>query len=95
MSLGQKEVEKIANLVAIEVAPEQEQAVAEQLSNILDLFSQMQAVDTQAVAPMAHPLEQEQRLREDAATEGNIRDKLAAIAPAFEEGVYLVPQVIE
>lgn len=97
MSLGKQDVEKVANLVAIQVADEQTEQVAQQLNNILALFAQMEAVDTDNIVPMAHPLEQMQPLRKDQVTESNLRDQLAAIAPAFdcEKGVYLVPQVIE
>ena len=69
--------------------------VAAKLSNILDLFSQMQAANTDDVLPMAHPLDQVQRLRPDVVTEKNQREKLQSVAPATENGLYLVPQVIE
>ncbi len=97
MSLGRDDVEKVANLVALQVDAAQADQMTQQLNNILDLFAQMQAVETDEIAPLAHPLEQVQRLRKDAVTEQNIREKLAAVAPAFdrEKGVYLVPQVIE
>jgi len=97
VSLGKQDVEKVANLVAIQVEAHQTEQVAQQLNNILDLFAQMQAVNTDEIAPMAHPLEQVQPLREDKVTEQNLREKLAAVAPDFdrEKGVYLVPQVIE
>ena len=55
----------------------------------------MQAVDTSGVEPLAHPLETTQRLRADEVTEANHRDDYQAIAPAVENGLYLVPRVIE
>ena len=55
----------------------------------------MQAVDTDGVEPLAHPLEATQRLRADAVTEENRREAYQAIAPAVEDGLYLVPKVIE
>jgi aspartyl-tRNA(Asn)/glutamyl-tRNA(Gln) amidotransferase subunit C len=55
----------------------------------------LQAVDTIGVAPMSHPLDLPQRLREDAVTEPDQRDVLLALAPAAENGLYLVPKVIE
>jgi aspartyl-tRNA(Asn)/glutamyl-tRNA(Gln) amidotransferase subunit C len=55
----------------------------------------MDAVDTEGVEPMAHPLEMAQRLREDAVTEENRRDSYQANAPAVENGLFLVPKVIE
>ncbi|MEG7168327.1 Asp-tRNA(Asn)/Glu-tRNA(Gln) amidotransferase subunit GatC, partial [Pseudomonas aeruginosa] len=61
----------------------------------LGLIDQMQAVDTSGVEPLAHPLEATQRLRPDAVTETDHRDAYQTIAPAVEEGMYLVPKVIE
>jgi len=65
------------------------------LSNILDLVEQMDSVDTDNVEPMAHPMEMVQRLREDVVTETNQREHFQQIAPQIENGLYLVPQVIE
>jgi aspartyl-tRNA(Asn)/glutamyl-tRNA(Gln) amidotransferase subunit C len=55
----------------------------------------MNAVDTKGVEPMAHPLHMAQRLRPDAVTEPNRREDFQAGAPATEDGLYLVPKVIE
>ena len=55
----------------------------------------MQSVDTEGVEPLAHPLDLEQRLRADEITEENQRDRLQKLAPASEEGLYLVPKVLE
>ncbi len=95
MSLGKTEVEYISNLAAIDVAENEVGEVAEKLSNILDLFAQMQAADTDNVAPMAHPLDQVQRLRPDVVTATDQHEKLQTVAPAVEQDMYLVPQVIE
>lgn len=95
MSLGKTEVEYISNLAAIDVSENEVDEVAAKLSNILDLFSQMQAADTDDVAPMAHPLDQVQRLREDVVTATDQHEKLQSVAPAVEQDMYLVPQVIE
>ncbi|WFE69070.1 Asp-tRNA(Asn)/Glu-tRNA(Gln) amidotransferase subunit GatC [Thiomicrospira sp. R3] len=95
MSLELAEVKKIAHLAAIAVEPEELEALGAKLSNILDLFAQLSQADTQGVEPMAHPLDQTQRLREDLVAEVDQRDKFQAIAPATENGLYLVPKVIE
>lgn len=95
MSLGKTEVEYISRLAAIAVEEQEVDEVAGKLSNILDLFSQMEAADTDGVKPMAHPLDQVQRLRPDVVTETNQREKLQTVAPATDQGLYLVPQVIE
>ena len=55
----------------------------------------MMDCDTTGIEPLAHPLETTQRLRADVVTERNQRDAYQAIAPAVEEGLYLVPRVIE
>ncbi len=65
------------------------------MNSILGLVDQMQAVDTSGIEPLAHPLEASQRLRPDQVTESNQRDRYQAIAPATENGLYLVPKVIE
>ena len=95
MALDKSDVESIAHLARLEISEADIPLYAENLSNILSLVEQMNAVDTSGVTPMAHPLEMAQRLREDAVTEENIREHLQAHAPAVENGLFLVPKVIE
>jgi aspartyl-tRNA(Asn)/glutamyl-tRNA(Gln) amidotransferase subunit C len=95
MSIDVDEVKKIARLACLDVKDEAIQSYATNLSNILDLVEQMNAVDTTGVTPMSHPFEAVQRLREDVVTDNNRRDDFMAIAPASEDGLYLVPKVIE
>ena len=95
MSLDRTDVEKIAHLARIAISEDEIPATTAKLSGILDLIDRMQAVDTSNVTPLAHPLETTQRLRADEVTESNQRDAYQAIAPATEEGLYLVPKVIE
>mgnify|MGYP002620769767 CR=1 FL=1 len=95
MSLEQNEVDKIAHLARLEIAAADVPEVARNLSKILDLVAQMDAVDTTGVTPMAHPLDMVQRLREDQVTEADQRERFQAIAPQTENGLYLVPKVIE
>ncbi|MBU2966137.1 Asp-tRNA(Asn)/Glu-tRNA(Gln) amidotransferase subunit GatC [Amphritea sp. 2_MG-2023] len=95
MSLDRTDVEKIAHLARLNIAEQDIQEYAENLSNILDLVDQMQAVDTQDITPMAHPMDAIQRLRLDEVTEGNQRDLLQTVAPAVEAGLFQVPKVIE
>ncbi|MES9965689.1 MAG: Asp-tRNA(Asn)/Glu-tRNA(Gln) amidotransferase subunit GatC [Sedimenticola sp.] len=95
MSLQRSDVEKIAHLARLGVSEGELDSVASDLSNILDLVEQMSAVDTAGVVPMAHPLHMVQRLREDAVTEVDQRDHFQSVAPQTEEGLYLVPKVIE
>ena len=95
MALERSDVEKIAHLARLGLSEADRPRTTETLNNILGLIDQMQAVDTSGVEPLAHPLEATQRLRPDAVTETDHRDAYQTIAPAVEEGLYLVPKVIE
>ena len=95
MSLTSEEVNRIAWLARLAIDNDKTQAYAQDLSGILNFIEQMSAVDTDAVAPMAHPLDQAQRLRPDAVTEADQRALFQQLAPAVEAGLYLVPKVIE
>jgi aspartyl-tRNA(Asn)/glutamyl-tRNA(Gln) amidotransferase subunit C len=95
MALDRTDVAKIAHLARLDVADGDLDHYAAELSNILSLVEQMSAVSTTGVEPMAHPLHMAQRLRADAVTEMDQREVFQAIAPATEDGLYLVPKVIE
>jgi len=95
MSIEVDEVKNIAKLACLNVADEDLSSIATNLTNILDLVAQMNAVDTTDVTPMSHPFDVVQRLREDVVTESDRREDFQAIAPAVEDGLYLVPKVIE
>jgi len=95
MSLDANEVEKIAHLARLQIDQKDVAEYTRNLSNILDLVEQMSAVDTDGVEPMAHPLELAQRLREDVVSEENRRQDYQEHAPAVEDGLFLVPKVIE
>ncbi len=95
MAIDRKEVGRIARLARLYISEAEAQAHAETLSRILGLIEQMNAVDTTGVVPMAHPTDMRLRLREDAVTETDQREKFLALAPAAEAGLFLVPKVIE
>ena len=95
MLLGPAEVKKIAHLARLAIGEADVPIYARNLSAILELVEQMNAVDTSDVEPMAHPLDMVQRLRADGVTEADQRERFQAIAPQTEAGLYLVPQVIE
>ncbi|NCN43676.1 MAG: Asp-tRNA(Asn)/Glu-tRNA(Gln) amidotransferase GatCAB subunit C [Piscirickettsiaceae bacterium CG_4_9_14_3_um_filter_43_564] len=95
MSLQKTEVDAIARLAGISVDPAEGEQLTAKLSNVLAIFQQMQAIDTNGIEPMAHPLDQVQRLREDCITETNHREAYQSLAPKAENGLYLVPQVID
>ena len=95
MSLSPDDVKRIARLARIEISDVEAQATQAQLNSIFDLIAAMQAVDTSGVGPMAHAQEVHQPLRDDAVTETDRHAAFQAIAPAVENGLYLVPKVIE
>ena len=95
MSLNESDVERIAHLARLDIDPADIEGYCRNLSDILAFVEHMNAIDTTGVEPMAHPLDEAQRLREDKVSEGNLRDAFQAIAPQVERGLYLVPKVIE
>ena len=95
MAVNRSDIEKLAVLARIEMTDEAAEQVASSISDILKLVDQLQAADTDGVAPMAHPMDAVQRLRLDEITESDQREKFQAIAPAIENGLYLVPKVID
>lgn len=95
MAVTRKDIEKLGELARLKISEETIDEVTSRLGDVLNLVDQLQAADTTGIAPMAHPLDAVQRLRADAVTETNQRDRYQAIAPATEDGLYLVPKVID
>ena len=95
MAFNKTEVEKIAQLARLHISDSEIDEVTGRITDILALIDQMQSVDTDTVVPLAHPLDLTQRMREDDVTEFNRRDELQLLAPDVEQGLYLVPKVIE
>ncbi|MET4000150.1 Asp-tRNA(Asn)/Glu-tRNA(Gln) amidotransferase subunit GatC [Marinobacterium sp. MBR-109] len=95
MSLDRSDVEQIAHLARLQIDAADIDGYSQSLNSILSLVDQMQATNTEGVEPLAHPLDAVQRLRRDEVTEPNQREALQAVAPAVEDGLFLVPKVIE
>lgn len=95
MSLDVDAVSRIAHLARLKIEDDATEHYARNLSDILDFVEQLSAVDTNGIEPMAHPQDVSQRLRSDEVTETNQREGFQAVAPAVEDGLYLVPKVIE
>jgi aspartyl-tRNA(Asn)/glutamyl-tRNA(Gln) amidotransferase subunit C len=95
VALTAGDVKKIAHLARLGIDSQDVESYAKDLSGMLDLMTQMSDLDTDNIIPMAHPMDQAQRLRPDEVTEQNKREKFQAIAPQVEAGLYLVPKVIE
>ncbi|TXH69000.1 MAG: Asp-tRNA(Asn)/Glu-tRNA(Gln) amidotransferase subunit GatC [Thiothrix sp.] len=94
-TISEAEVQKVAHLARLAIPADQTAAYVSKISSIIDLVAQLSAVDTEGVEPMAHPLDSVQRLRDDVVTETNHRDHYQTVAPEVEDGLYLVPKVIE
>ena len=95
MSLSLEDLKSLCILSRLEIAPEEMEGVADKLSEIVTLVDALQAVDTAGVAPMAHPLDRAQRLREDRVTESDNHHRYQRNAQQVEQDLYLVPRVIE
>lgn len=95
MAIDKQTVQTIARLSRLEIADSEIDKYSTELSNILGFVEQMEACDTRGVEPMTHPFDASLRLREDEVTESNQRDRFHAIAPSSEDGLYLVPKVID
>ena len=99
MALTSPELDRIANLARLELQPEESQRLLAQLNGFFDIVEQMRAVDTKGIEPLAHPVAAMQditlRLRDDKVSETDQRDANQRSAPAVEDGLFLVPRVIE
>lgn len=95
MSLNSSDVKRIAHLARIEIGEQEAGQALVQLNEILRLIEQLQSVDTAGVEPMSHPLGGSQRLREDVAAAQPAREELMRNAPARQDGLFLVPRVVE
>jgi aspartyl-tRNA(Asn)/glutamyl-tRNA(Gln) amidotransferase subunit C len=95
MALTESDVARIAHLARIEIGAAERRAMLAQLNDIFAMIEKMQRIDTTGVAPMAHPLGGRQRLREDRVTETDARHENMKNAPAIEDGLFLVPRVVE
>ena len=95
MPITEKEVREIAQLARISIADKDISSYEDQLNKILAFVDEMKAVETEGITPLAHPLEETQKLRNDKVSEKNQRESYQSVAPTTENGLYLVPQVIE
>jgi aspartyl-tRNA(Asn)/glutamyl-tRNA(Gln) amidotransferase subunit C len=95
MSLSDDQIRRLARLARIALEPGETREVAERLDRIFSLVSEMQAVDATGIEPMSHAVDLVQRLRADEVTERDQRELCQSVAPQAQEGLYLVPKVIE
>ena len=95
MSLDKDQVQHIAMLARLKLANDEFDETVDKLSRIVEFVDQLSQAETDGVVPMAHPLNESQRLRADEVTEGDEREALQENASSVENGLYLVPKVIE
>ena len=95
MSLSIEDVHRIALLARLELSAEEASGTRQQLNEIFGLIEGMKAVNTEGVEPMSHAQELVLRLRPDEVTEPDLRQRYQSVAPQVEQGLYLVPRVIE
>jgi aspartyl-tRNA(Asn)/glutamyl-tRNA(Gln) amidotransferase subunit C len=99
MSLTSADIARIANLARLELNPVEEARMLTQINGFFDMVEKIRAVDTTGIEPLAHPMATIQdialRLRDDRVSEPNNRDANQRNAPAVENGLFLVPKVIE
>jgi aspartyl-tRNA(Asn)/glutamyl-tRNA(Gln) amidotransferase subunit C len=95
MALTKDDIEYIANLAKLEISEAEVAPYTDKLGRIVEFIDELSKADTDDLLPMAHPLDMGQRLRADAARGPEDRDHYQENAPATEQGLYLVPRVIE
>jgi len=95
MSLTEDDVRRIAHLARVEITAQEATEVRLKLDSIFGLIEKMRAVDTTGIAPMAHAQDVALALREDVVTESDQREHYQSVAPAVQDGLYLVPKVVE
>lgn len=95
MALTASDVQKIARLSRLHLSDTEQEATLSQLNNVFDMIAKMQAIPTDGVEPMRHPHEMALRLREDTVTETNQREHYQESAPLVQDGLYLVPKVLD
>ncbi|KUJ83270.1 Asp-tRNA(Asn)/Glu-tRNA(Gln) amidotransferase GatCAB subunit C [Microbulbifer flavimaris] len=95
MAVDAQTVHRLAELARIAISDETLEEMSGRLGDVLKLVDQLQTVNTEGVAPMAHPLDASQQLRPDRVTEQDCREAMLALAPQSEDGLYLVPKVID
>lgn len=95
MSLSTEAIQKLARLSRLHISPEEVDALRQHFDNLFALVDELQSIDTEGIAPMSHAMDLPLRLREDVVSEPDRRDAYQAVAPQVEQGLYLVPKVIE
>lgn len=94
MTITANELKKISELACLEL-PREKNALIKEINDIMTFVEKLRAADTTHAAPLFHPFDLHQRLRDDIVTEESCLEELAQIAPEFDDGLYMVPKVID
>lgn len=95
MSLSPEEIRKLNALAYLDTDEPSMENLSHEINQIMDFVEQLKQVDVATVEPLSHPMAMHQRLRPDDISESSCVAELEALAPLFDDGFYLVPQVIE
>ncbi|MEE4278486.1 MAG: Asp-tRNA(Asn)/Glu-tRNA(Gln) amidotransferase subunit GatC [Halieaceae bacterium] len=95
MAISGDTIREVAQLARLRVDDDELADLTGRFAAILELFEDLAGVDVDGIEPLANPLDATQTLRRDEVTEGNQREALQAVAPLVEDGLYLVPRVVE
>jgi len=95
LSINEDEIKYLSLLSRMDIDKNEIKDIEEKLTKIIDFVDQLQTISTDNIEPMAHPLNQSQRLRIDEVTETNDRENIQKNAQQIEKGMYLVPKVID
>lgn len=95
MTLSPDQIHKLATLAKLKINDESMDEISSQLDNIMSLIDQMEQADTDGIEPLSHPQDPVLRLREDEVTQVDKRDAFMQLTTHNQDGLYLVPKVIE
>jgi aspartyl-tRNA(Asn)/glutamyl-tRNA(Gln) amidotransferase subunit C len=95
MNISPNDLEKLANLAYLDTGLDHLPKLIQEINDIMHFVDQLRSINTNEVEPLFHPIAAHQRLRPDAVTEEDCLAELEALAPLFEDNLYLVPQVID
>jgi aspartyl-tRNA(Asn)/glutamyl-tRNA(Gln) amidotransferase subunit C len=95
VTLSPDQIHKLATLAKLKIDDSSMEEISRQLDNIMGLIDQLEQADTAGIEPLSHPQDPVLRLREDQVIDGDRRDDFMALTTHNQEGLYLVPKVIE
>jgi aspartyl-tRNA(Asn)/glutamyl-tRNA(Gln) amidotransferase subunit C len=95
MNIQKQEIKYLARLARIDIDDKTIDEVSPRIRSVLELIDQLQDADTSGIEAVSHPMQGSQRLRKDEVSEINNRERFQEIAPDMDDGLFLVPRVIE